>query len=60
MNFFQDTSRIERLERLENSVDTIRTRYGNDAVKRAVLLNADIIGESDPLTHVVHPVAYNF
>jgi hypothetical protein len=26
---------------------------------RATLLGADIIGESDPLTHDVHPVSFN-
>ena len=58
--FFADEARREKRERLESSVDTIRSRFGNDSVKRAVLLGADIVGEADPLTHVVHPVAYNF
>jgi DNA polymerase-4 len=58
--FFGDELKRERREQLESSVDLIRGRFGNDSVKRAILLGANIVGESDPLTHVVHPVSYNF
>ena len=50
----------ERRERLESSVDLIRSRFGRQAIRRAVLIGDDITGESDPLTHDVHPVAFNF
>ena len=58
IGFFQDAERRERWERIENCVDSLRCRFGLNAVKRAVLLGAEITGESDPLTHVVHPVAF--
>jgi DNA polymerase-4 len=58
MNFFGDTKRQERWESIESCVDVLRKRFGTKAVTRAVLMNADIIGESDPLTHDVHPVAF--
>jgi DNA polymerase-4 len=48
----------ERIERLESSVNRLRNRFGRSAILRARLLGADIIGESDPLTHDVHPVAF--
>lgn len=48
----------ERLERLESSVDGLRNRFGRDAIQRARLLGADIVSESDPLTHDVHPIGY--
>lgn len=57
-DFFEDTAKRERRERLESCVDKLRCRFGMDAVRRAALLNAEITGESDPLTHVVHPVAF--
>jgi DNA polymerase-4 len=58
IGFFQDAERRERWERIEGCVDNLRGRFGMDAVRRAVLLGAEITGESDPLTHVVHPVAF--
>ena len=58
--FFEDAVRREKRERLESNVDLLRGRFGKNAVKRAVLINDDITGESDPLTHEVHPVAFNF
>lgn len=58
IGFFQDAERRDRWERIESCVDNLRYRFGMDTVRRAVLLGAEITGESDPLTHVVHPVAY--
>jgi DNA polymerase-4 len=58
INFFGDTKRQERWESIESCVDVLRKRFGAKAITRATLLKADIIGESDPLTHDVHPVAF--
>ena len=58
LTFCGNPLRQAKLERLESCVDNLRERFGRDAVKRASLIGADIIGEADPLTHEVHPVAY--
>lgn len=58
LTFGADSLRQERLEKIERCVDILRGRFGRGAVKRASLLYSDIIGESDPLTHDVHPVGY--
>ena len=58
LGFFDNVQKQERWERIEGCVDVLRGRFGKEAVKRARILNADIIGESDPLTHEVHPVGY--
>jgi DNA polymerase-4 len=56
---FEDGSlREARFEKIESCVDGLRNRFGRETIKRAVLIGADIIGESDPLTHDVHPVGY--
>lgn len=60
LSFLEDAAHHERRERLESSVDVIRRRFGFQAVRRAVLLGDDIVRESDPLTHEVHPVFFNF
>ncbi|MFT9076001.1 DNA polymerase Y family protein [Ethanoligenens sp.] len=58
INFFADAKKQEQWEKIESCVDRLRERFGCDAVKRASILRADITGESDPLTHDVHPVGY--
>ena len=58
IDFLGDPFRQCKWERIENCVDQLRTRFGCESIKRASLLEAGILGESDPLTHVVHPVAY--
>ncbi|CDZ24594.1 DNA polymerase IV [[Clostridium] cellulosi] len=58
LNFFENTERIRRRERLEASVDAIRSRFGHSSIVRASLLGDDLTYEHDPLTHVVHPVSF--
>lgn len=55
---FENAKQRERLERLEQCVDSLQKRFGMQAVKKALLLGDDITRESDPLTHEVHPMAY--
>lgn len=58
LSLFTNTARLEKRERLETAVDDLRQRFGGSSVVRAALVGADIIGESDPLTHAVHPLGY--
>ena len=48
-----------RFERFEGCIDNLRNRLGRDSIKRSVLVSADIVCESDPLTHDIHPVAFS-
>jgi DNA polymerase-4 len=57
-SLFDDSARQARRECGEACVDRLRERYGRGAVVRASLMHAEITGESDPLTHEVHPVGY--
>ncbi|HOP11125.1 MAG TPA: DNA polymerase IV [Oscillospiraceae bacterium] len=38
LSFFRDTARIDRRERLEDTVESIRSRFGNKAITYAVLI----------------------
>lgn len=58
LSFGSNFEQVCRREKIERCVDELRRRFGAEAVLRASLLRADILGESDPLTHIVHPVAY--
>lgn len=58
LSFGSNFEQVCRKEKIECCVDELRRRFGAEAVLRASLLRADILGESDPLTHIVHPVAY--
>lgn len=53
-----DARRQARWETIEHCVDGLRRRFGRDAVQRAALVGADIVGEADPLTHDVHPIGF--
>lgn len=58
MSFYGNTVDQAKRESIESCVDRLRERYGRDAVRRASVLKADIVGEADPLTHDVHPISY--
>ncbi|MFT9077161.1 hypothetical protein [Ethanoligenens sp.] len=58
MSFYGNTAEQAKWESIESCVDRLRKRFGCNAIKRAAILNADITGESDPLTHDVHPIGY--
>jgi hypothetical protein len=60
ISLYDDATKRVKWESIESCVDKFRIRYGKTSVTRAVLLGADIIGESDPLTHDIHPVTFNF
>jgi DNA polymerase IV len=59
LTFDKDSVRQDNLERLGNCVDALRNRFGRDCIKRAVLVGANIVGESDPLTHDIHPTIFS-
>ena len=56
MNLFTDILSEQKAERLENTIDRLRKRYGNNVIQRAAILmderlkKTDIKGE-----HVIHP-----
>jgi DNA polymerase-4 len=56
--FFDGTEKQVNREKIETCVDKLRSRFGNKTIVRATLLDADIVGESDPLTHEVHPIGF--
>jgi DNA polymerase-4 len=59
LEFFDDSMKRERRERLEYRVDDIRRRFGRHSVEPAVLLNDNITRDDSPQMHSIHPVAFN-
>lgn len=58
LTFFDDPS-AHKAERLENSLDDIRRRFGNPAVRRGVVLLNDSLAKTDiQAEHIIHPVSY--
>lgn len=56
IDFFTDQVARERTARLDRTIDDLRTRYGNQAVRRAITLGDSAMRVLDPLTdNVVHP-----
>ncbi|MEE1144868.1 MAG: DNA polymerase IV, partial [Acutalibacteraceae bacterium] len=54
IDIFTDWSKIERGERLEDTVEDIRTRYGKSAVLPATLCR-DIKMPDDAKSHIIMP-----
>lgn len=56
-DFSGSVERRERLERLENTVDRLKDRYGNYCIQKATVLCDDTIGHFNPFEeHTIHPV----
>ena len=59
LGFFSGEEKRERMERIDNAVDTLRQRYGYTAVQRAVLYTDRGLGTINPKDdHTVHPVGF--
>ena len=56
-DFFTDTEKKSRLEKIDKTVDTLKNRYGNFTIQRASLLKDTSLSHFDPYCdHTVHPV----
>lgn len=54
-----DESEIIKREELENTIDFIRRRFGNQIIKRALLIKDRTLGNINPKDdHTIHPVSY--
>lgn len=50
----------EKREQLDRAVDTLRERFGDQVIRRAILLeDPDLTGESTYETHTVHPTGFS-
>lgn len=50
---------IEKQEKLEKAVDSIRSRFGHHSIKRAVMLLEPKLSSLDPKSeHTIHPVSF--
>lgn len=59
MNIFADEKRFIRSETLDKTLDTLKQRFGNYAVRPAVLLRDTVLSGFNPKDdHTVHPISY--
>lgn len=59
MSIFADEARILRSEALDKTLDTLKQRFGNYAVRPAVLLRDTVLSGFNPKDdHTVHPVSF--
>jgi len=58
LDMFGSGQRRDKLERLEFTVDKLRSRFGDRSVLRASLLYDDLTGADIPLIHTIHPISY--
>lgn len=58
LNLFMDAKKREKLERLDQTVDEIRKRFGYFSIQRAAMYQDRVLANLDAGTHTVHPHGY--
>lgn len=57
-SLFRDDAAREKNRRLEEVMDLVRRRFGNNSIRRAIMLSDAALGGFDAGTHTIHPVGY--
>ena len=59
LGFFSNEEKREKLEHIDKAVDTLRQRYGDRSVQRAVVYTDPVLGGINAYDdHNIHPVGY--
>lgn len=59
LSLFPGVIRTQKIDRLETAVDSIRSRFGHFAIRRAVMLTDPILSDTNPAAeHTIHPVSF--
>jgi len=59
LSLMPDAATVERHERFEYTVDTVRNRFGNEIMRRGIMLtNRRLAGVNPKEDHMVFPVSY--
>lgn len=59
LDMFEDNELVERLDRLNHTVDGLKDRFGSDCVRQAFLLKDEKLTGFDPYEkNIIHPVSY--
>lgn len=58
MELFQSPIQREKMEKLDQTVDEIRRRFGYFSIQRAVMYQDKVLSRLDAATHTVHPHSY--
>ena len=59
LSLFPEEFKLQKLERLDKAVDTLRERYGYFSVQRGIMLTDRELSNLDPKRdHIIHPVGF--
>lgn len=59
LSLFADTAKRQKQERLEESIDNLRRRFGHFSIQRGIMLTDTELSNLDPVNdHVIHPQAF--
>ena len=58
LSIFPDVARAQKQERLEETVDDIRRRFGHFAVQRGVMLTDPVLAINPKEDHIIHPIGF--
>lgn len=59
LSLFPNAARTQKIDRLETAVDSVRSRFGHFALRRAVMLTDERLSGLDPAAeHTIHPIGF--
>ena len=58
LDMFTDHGKRDRLEKLEESIDDVRRRYGYRIIQRGIIYEDRKLTGSNPKDHTIHPINY--
>ena len=59
LSLFPEEFKLQKLERLDKAVDTLRERYGYFSIQRGIMLTDRELSNLDPKRdHIIHPVGF--
>ncbi len=58
LSLYADSVRREKWERIDDTMDRLRRRYGYLSIQRAIARTDPLLASVDPSQHVIHPVGY--
>ncbi len=58
-DLYGNTQRLEKMEKIENTMDSLKSRFGNYCIQRACQLERrDLSGFNPHEEHIIHPIGY--
>ena len=59
LSLYPDVARLQAQERLEETIDNVRGRFGHFAIQRGIMLTDPQLSALNPVDdHIIHPIGF--